>query len=91
MKLFHEPQRILHPLDGRTTFPSIEWKLDAIIAEQKDNPSPFIAVDDEWDDRHGFRRQELEGLGGLVICPDANFGIAPAHVELMRKYLKRHS
>lgn len=91
MNLLHDPQRVLHPLNGRTTFPSILWKLDAILTEQEKDPSPFIAVDDEWDDRYGFRREALESIGGLVICPDSNFGITPAHVDLMKKYLATHS
>ena len=91
MNLIHEPQRVLYPLNGKTTFPSIYWKLDAILDEQERDPSPFVAVDDEWDDRHGLRREALESIGGLVICPDSNFGITPAHVDLMKKYLLARS
>ena len=91
MKLIHHPQRILHPISGFTSFPSIEWKDEAILKDQKDSPSPFIAVDDEWDDQHGFRRASLESLGGLVICPDFNFGITPEHVDQMKNYLLAHS
>lgn len=89
MGLLHDPQRVLHPLTGQTSFPSIEWKFDAIMYEQDHNPSPFIAVDDEWDSDHGYYRESLESIGGLVICPDFDFGITPKHVAQMRKYLAK--
>lgn len=83
--------RILHPRSGLTTFPSIEWKFDAIIAEQEQDPSPFIAIDDEWDDVSPFRREALEKLGGLVIAPFPTYGLEPKHLEAMREYIEAHS
>lgn len=91
MKLIHHPQRILHPLDGMTTFPSIHWKYDAIIAEQEASPSPFIAVDDEWGHVHPNIWKSLTDLGGLVISPEFNFGITPGHIDQMRMYIDKHS
>lgn len=92
MKLIHQPQRVLHPRSGETTFPSIEWKFDAIVAEQEQSPSPFIAVDDEWNDGTGSNRtQTLVKLGGLVISPSFNFGIEPRHILQMREYVEKHS
>jgi len=89
MGLLHSPQRVLHPLDGQTRFPSIKWKFDAILHEQDHDPSPFIAVDDEWDSDRGYYRETLESIGGLVICPDFNFGITPAHISQMERYLAK--
>lgn len=86
MGLIHGPQRVLHPLSGMTTFPSIEWKYDAILLEQERSPSRFIAVDDEWQDVPAYA-DALESLGGLVISPDFNFGITPADIEKMREYI----
>lgn len=91
MKLIHEPQRILHPLNGKTEFPSINWKYDAIMEEQEKSPSPFIAVDDEWGQIHPDVGASLEALGGLVISPNFNFGITPKDIEKMRAYVKKHS
>lgn len=90
MELLHDPQRVLHPLNGETTFPSIEWKFDAILREQENDPSPFIAVDDEWDSKPYYRRV-LQDLGGLVIAPDFNFGVTPAHIEQMKEYIAGQS
>ncbi len=90
MGLTHEDQRVLHPLHGRTTFPSIFWKFDAILAEQDRDPGPFIAVDDEWDSDPAMRAT-LELKGGLVVCPDPNLGITPADVKRMREYVDAHA
>jgi len=90
MGLIHHPQRVLHPIEGFTSFPSIEWKWAAIVQEQEFNPSPFIAVDDEWDGVSTFKREALERMGGLLISPDPNFGITPADIEKMRAYVDRH-
>lgn len=90
MRLLHDPQRVLQPISGMTTFPSIEWKFEAIIDEQANYPSPFIAVDDEWD-IEPEKVRELQKLGGLVICPDSNIGLTPRHIQKMREYIARHS
>ena len=91
MKLLHDPQRVLHPLNGKTEFPSIHWKYGAIVAEQEKDPSPFIAVDDEWDQIHPMIWRSLTDAGGLVISPNPMFGITPEHIEQMREYIAKHS
>lgn len=83
--------RVLHPLGGETTFPSIFWKYDAIIHDQAVSESPFIAVDDEWQHMNRMATDFLESLGGLVVSPDSNFGIEPKHIDEMRKYIAKHS
>jgi hypothetical protein len=90
MKLMHSPQRILHPLNFQTTFPSIDWKYEAILHEQDHDPSPFIAVDDEWAFQPEYC-EALSSIGGLVISPDPNIGITPKHVSMMRAYIDGHS
>lgn len=91
MKLLHDPQRILHPLNGQTTFPSIEWKFEAIVTEQESDPSPFIAVDDEWWQCPRAVIERLEELGGLVISPDPNIGLTPKHISMMKAYIEQHA
>lgn len=91
MNLIHDPQRVLHPLNGRTEFPSIHWKYDAIVEEQKRTPSPFISIDDEWSSLHPDVVDSLENLGGLVISPDPNFGVTPKDIQKMRKYIDTRS
>lgn len=78
------PHRVLHPLSGRTTFPSINWKLESIIEDQLQSPSPFIWAEDEI----GPREIEVaEQLGGLAIPIHSRYGITPSHLEQYREYL----
>lgn len=83
--------QVLHPLSGETTFPSINWKYNAIINDQENNPAPFIAVDDEWKFTPFGVAVSLTLLGGLVLSPDHNFGIEPTHIDEMREYIAKHS
>lgn len=89
MKLLHEPQRILHPLNGQTTFPSLDWKYEAIRDEQEREPSPFIWVDDEiWNLPIPALDFMEQNLGGLLIAPDPNLGLTPKHISMMRNYIE---
>jgi len=84
------PQRVLHPLNGKTTFPSIDWKYESVRAEQEPDPSPFIWVDDELGDIPQIAIDYMvKDLGGLLIAPDPNFGITPHHISMMREYIAR--
>jgi hypothetical protein len=87
---FGQDARVLHPLDGRTTFPSIEWKREAVLAEQILDPSLVIWVDDEIDDAV-LAVWEENDYSGLLINPDPQYGIQPDQIEAMRKYLNRFS
>lgn len=78
------PSRVLHPLSGVTTFPSIHWKLEALIADQRESPSPFIWVDDEIGMRDMF---VAEALNGLAISANPVIGISVANVEAMQRYI----
>lgn len=90
MGLTPKNERVLHPLSGKTTFPSIEWKFDAILYEQDHDPSPFIAVDDEWHDSTDTLMYEaLTSIGGLVITPDPNIGLTPQHIQKMWEYIQK--
>lgn len=90
MGLAHENVRVLHPLDGKTEFPSIRWKYEAVVAEQQANPSPFIWVDDELFDLPRTARETIHQLGGLIISPSSTYGMTPDDVEKMRKYIAQH-
>jgi hypothetical protein len=90
MGLMHNPQRVLHPLNGFTTFPSIDWKYEAIRVEQAENPCPFIWVDDEiWNLPIPALEFMEKELGGLLIAPDPNLGLTPKHISMMKAYLSR--
>jgi hypothetical protein len=91
MQLLHDPQRVLHPVDGFTSFPSIDWKMEAIRKDQEANPSPFIFVDDEvWTLPVTVIDFMEQDLGGLLIAPDPNIGITPKHISMMRNYIDTH-
>lgn len=90
MKLTHQNSRVLHPLDGKTRFPSIGWKFDALVAEQMRDPSPFIWVDDEIQALPRAAREMIHQLGGLMICPDSGYGMTPKHVKMMSEYFDNH-
>lgn len=90
MGLTNKNVRVLHPKSGWSEFPSIYWKYEAIVAEQKNNPSPFIWIDDEIVDLPAPAIARIVALGGLMICPDAAFGMTPSQVEMMNEYIASH-
>ena len=90
MGLSHENVRVLHPLDGKTEFPSINWKYEAVVAEQQADPSPFIWVDDELFDLPHTAKTVIHQLGGLIIAPSATYGMTPADLEKMREYIAKN-
>lgn len=83
--------KVLHPISGRTTFPSIHWKTDAIIKDQQENPSKFIWVDDEL--RYGglpfIMTEELGDVDALVIAPDPYEGISKTNVKEMQDFIEK--
>lgn len=84
--------RVLHPLSRVTTFPSITWKLDSLLADLEDNPSPFIWADDEIFDLRGQALYALktleEDIPHILVSPDSNFGITPADIERMQNFVR---
>lgn len=65
--------------------PSITWKVEEVIAHQKNNPSKFVWIDDEIDYVH---KNAVKSLGGLLITPTPDIGITPSHIELIKNYIK---
>jgi len=76
--------RVLQPLSGRISFPSLYWKAESLRAEQAASPSRFIWLDDEHGD---FSREMGESMGGLVPKIDWHTGITPEIVQQMRDYI----
>jgi len=72
--------RVLHPLDGDLIWPSIDWKFDAVRADQIGNPSPYIWLDDELEAQH-------KRHGGLVVTVPSVTGISPRLIDLMNTYI----
>jgi hypothetical protein len=84
-------ERVLHPLSGITTFPSLEWKLQAILAEQRDNPSPFVWIEDEIPMLSESEKTAVESLGGFLIAPGSEDGVSPEQMTLIEDYVKTRS
>jgi hypothetical protein len=87
---FGKDFRVLHPdLDpsARSTFPSIEWKLRSIVADQERDPSPFVWLDDEIDHTES---RVASAAGGLALGVDSNFGVGPAHIAVISSYIEAH-
>lgn len=84
--------RVLHPLNGVVSFPSIEWKLESVREDQLANPSPYIWIDDEvWD--LGIDRLISSLPGGkddryLLIGPQGPWGITPQNMKEIHSFLE---
>lgn len=76
--------RVLHPLSGETTFPSIWWKFEAVKIEQEENPGKFIWFDDELEVQH---IRWAERTNGLAVPIDHGLGITPVQIELAKAFL----
>lgn len=74
------PSRIIHPLNGVTSFPSILWKQEAVLADQVQDPSRFIWADDEL---LSYMRID----DGLNIHVNAQTGISRADMERMKNFI----
>lgn len=76
------------PLNGIVDFPSIFWKMEAVEADQKADPTPFVWIDDEISFPH---IRWAKDNGGLAISPEPNTGITPYHLELIKSYIQEVS
>lgn len=89
-------ERVLMPLSGVVTFPSVDWKIEAIVEDQLANPSPFIWLEDEaWDpftlDPELVPGKIASDLGGYVPLINSRLGITPKHMDEMQEYIALHS
>jgi hypothetical protein len=75
------PSRVVKPLSGRVTFPSIEWKISALEADLYGFDGKSIWVEDEF--THFYH----SGLG-LRVQPDPNFGVRQWEMEAIKAYLE---
>lgn len=84
---YGKDDRFLTPVGGGpVTFPSIIWKGAAIRADQAEDPSPFIWVDDEIGP---YQHMIAHELGGLALSIDAARGITPENIEDMILYIEQ--
>ena len=75
-----EHGRVLHPAGGELIWPSIDWKFEAVLADQAASPSSFIWLDDELEAEH-------KRHGGLVLTVPAALGITPRIMDMMRDWI----
>lgn len=80
----HPSARVLYPVSGRLSWPSIDWKLEAILADQKENPTPFIWFDDEVGHHEAA---EAKKLGGYAPIINPYYGITPEIIEGALEYI----
>ncbi|KQO98116.1 HAD domain-containing protein [Leifsonia sp. Leaf264] len=65
------------------------WKRDGIIADQVASPAPFIWVDDFEVAPHGpFVLQAVGTTPSLLVEPQFDFGLKPAHLTQIREFLE---
>ena len=91
MGLTPKRERVLHPRSGTTTFPSLEWKYDAVLAEQQENPAPFVWLEDELAGLPRQAREVIHQLGGLMIAPNPDIGLTPEHIKEIKAYIASYS
>lgn len=83
--------RVLHPdrdPGADYQWPSIKWKIAAIEAEQREDPSPFIHVDDEIIGVPAWEGWVLIH-GGLAISPHPLYGITRKHMDSIEEYVAK--
>jgi len=80
--------RVMHPLEEDEWMfqrvASIEWKLPALLADQKADPSPFIWLDDEIGMKEAV---EARQVGGLAMPPNPDVGITSKEIAAMVDYI----
>lgn len=82
--------RVLHPLDGLTTFPSIHWKYDAIQKDTEGYHENIFWADDEIQYLVGYKGLDYRPrqLGGIMpLWIDPNLGITPSHLDAIEAAL----
>jgi hypothetical protein len=83
--------RFLQPLNGRLDYPTINWKQEAVIADQMSSPSPFLWVDDEMTGVQTKTVRELFGGRGLTFTTFSGYGITPEMVADMRLFAEEQN
>lgn len=83
--------RVLHPKldpDAETTFPSIEWKKEAIRAFLVEEPGPWVQIDDELHYGHEEWGRFATDNRGLIVGPNPLYGISPVNIERIRQFIQ---
>ncbi|WIE81075.1 HAD domain-containing protein [Curtobacterium sp. MCSS17_016] len=63
------------------------WKRDFVLSDQHGDPRPFVWVDDTEVPAHGDTVRRLTApTTSLLLAPEANIGLTPSHVELIREF-----
>jgi|GEM_PF-6152469 hypothetical protein len=70
----------------------LDWKLELIDRDQKDNLRPFVWIDDNIDDE---MRAKVESKFDakqphLLLSPETRFGLQPEHLDAVEEFVKNH-
>lgn len=68
-----------------------DWKIKALIADQKESPSDFIWIDDVEVPLYGNSLLLPDPKATLAIAPNENYGISPGAVKEIEMFLQNHS
>jgi hypothetical protein len=85
---YGEDSKVLTPHNNELTWPSIDWKYDAVKAVVEYFPGPFIWIDDEL--THVVNDHSIDmswAEHGLILSPDSGIGISPREMERIREYV----
>lgn len=78
---------VLLPLNGTLSFPSINWKYDAMRERYAVDPGArFIWIDGELASLNEDGRVSAHFPNALLIAPDPNVGITRTHIHDMERY-----
>lgn len=77
--------RVLQPIGGELYWPSIHWKYDAVVAEQKADPSRFVWLDDEIS--MTTSEHIARDFNGYAPVINPRLGITPKHMQGIVNYI----
>ncbi len=77
--------RVLEPITGKVSFPSIFWKCQALSQDLVEFDGKHIWIDDEPTPDDWAASSSLSGA--FRIQPDPNFGITPEHIKAIKTHL----
>lgn len=80
--------RYLVPLNGApVTHPSVDWKMEALFADQEASPSFFIWAEDDITESHMRRTKAQFGDRSFLVSPNPSTGLEPHMVAAIRGFI----
>ncbi len=80
--------RYLVPLNGApVTHPSVDWKMEALLADQEANPSFFVWAEDDLTESHTRRTKSHFGDRSFLVSPNPSTGLEPHMLDAIRDFI----